>query len=154
MQRSRDILIADDRSRIAAIPKCSFGTLSAAFSSSQVCISEAGGPVRLFDLGTGKMLWRHDPSEGTHFLNLAYASALNRFVGVSWPFQHGGQYLLHHFDPDTGEPNAVAEALMSYECTFYRSGSQLITASGAIIDVASGRLMATLPFPTKNPANQ
>jgi len=151
LQRARDYLVADDKSNLVVIPKTSFAGLSAAFSPSEVCISEAGGPVRLFSLESGAMLWRHNPPEGTHFLELGYQTSSNQFVGISWPFKNGGNYMLCRFDRGSGEACPHTEVPSAYERVFLRNGSRLVTASGAVIDVHSGRLETTLSFPPNPP---
>jgi WD40 repeat protein len=148
---ARDYVLADAKTNLAIIPKASFAVLSAAFSPSEICISEAGGSVRCFSLKSGAMLWRFDPPEGTHFLRLAYQESSDQFVGISWPFQNGGCYKLCRFDRDSGEARPQAEISSAYACAFWRNGSRLITASGAVIDLTSGHVEATLAFPQKPP---
>lgn len=104
LERSRDYLVTKDGSNLMIIPKMSFGCLSVGFARSRVCVSEAGGPVRLFDLRSTKMIWRHVPAKGTHFLAMAYQASSDRFVGVLSPYETGGRSTLCHFDNDTGVP--------------------------------------------------
>jgi WD40 repeat protein len=151
LQRARDYLVTRNGSIIAAIPKVTFAALIAAFSRSEVCISEAAGPVRLFNLKSGEMVWRHDPPEGTHFRTVAYSASIDQFVGESWPFKYGGDSVLYRFSGKSGEIDRVIGVPAPGVCLFCNHGSRLVTASGAVIDVPSGRLEATLAFPPKRP---
>ncbi len=146
-QRKNDYVIADFEAPIATIAKAGFAILSAAFSRSFVCISEAGGLVRMFNACTGAEAWRSEPPDGNHFLELAFCEAIGSFVGVSWPYQEGGRVLLQQFAAD-GRPSVIAEVGPATEVVFCVRGSKLITALGAVYEVGTGELSGTLPFPT------
>jgi WD40 repeat protein len=150
---AKNYIIEDDTRRFA-IPMMSFAALSAAFSRSQVCLSEAGGSVRVYSLSSATMLWQYDPPKGTHFLRVTCMENIDEFAGVSWAFNGGGGYMLHRFNRDTGESARVADAPDAYECVFFRNGTRLLTASGAVINVTSGDLEATIDFPHEPPSGQ
>ena len=149
LECAENYVLRNEVSDVSVIPKASFAALNAAFSPISVCLSEAGGPVRAFSIETGMLLWRHDPPEGTHFLRLAYQKSNDQFVGVSWPFKNGVNCSLCRFDRDTGDSYPVVDFPSARKCVFWRNGSRLITASGAVIDVDSGRIDAILDFPPK-----
>lgn len=153
IERSRglDYTIADFEAPIATIPRVRFAVLSAAFSPSIVCISEAGGPVRAFDVSTGAEVWRHVPNNGLHFLRLSFCEPQQSFVGISWPYKRGGRMLLERFSPDDGKPCPIAELFPQGEMVFCQHGSLLISASGSILDVVSGNHIGSLPFPCNEP---
>jgi WD40 repeat protein len=146
MKRSRDFVIATDKSKIAIVPKVTFAALSAAFSESAVGISEAGGPVRLFDLSSGKQLWRHDPPKGTHFVRLAFSAAIGHFVGLLWPFERGGASSLHVFDEKSGVAHWAADVGPSTKAVFCQRGTRLVNSSGDVFSVPSGRVECRLAF--------
>jgi WD40 repeat protein len=146
-QRTSDFVLEANELRVAVIPKATFAALSAAFSKSEVCISESGGPVRLFNLKSGELIWRHDPTGGTHFLRLAYSEAIEKFVGASFPYVHGGPTSLSHFDKITGNPRLVTTIGLLADVAFCHKGSRVVTRSGEIFDVESGRLVSDLRFP-------
>lgn len=150
LERARDYAIADFEAPIATIPRVSFAALSVAFSKSLLCVSEAGGPVRALDLSSGSELWRHTPAKGTHFLRVAFAETADAFVGVSWPFEHGGTMVLRRFEPD-GKTTALAEIGTTAEMEFASRGEQLITSAGPIYEAVSGRQIGSLPFPPAKP---
>jgi len=125
----------------------SFSVISAAFSESLVCISEAGGPVRAFDVRTGVEAWRFTPAKGTHLIRVAFCDALDSFVGVSWPYEKGGEVFLQRFSPADGSPQVIVEAGSWTQSEFYSRGSRLVTATGAVFDVASGNRVGVLPLP-------
>jgi hypothetical protein len=146
LERARDYALADFEAPTALIPRITFGILSAAFSPTLVCLSEAGGPVRAFDLSSGAEAWRHTPPKGSHFLRIGFDEASQSFAGVSWPFERGGPVALQRFSPSNGSPQAIAQVGSSVDTEFCLGGSRLVTASGTLYDVASGRQVGSLPF--------
>lgn len=149
LERSRDYATADFEAPIARIDRVSFSVLAAAFSPASVCISEAAGPVRAFDTHSGVELWRYDPPEGAHFLELAYVEVLDTFAGVSWPSNKGGPLLLQRLTPSTGTAQTIGDIGTAHTVIFCQRGAQLVTNTGAVFDVKSGRQIASLPFPLK-----
>ncbi|SRR6266568_3113392 len=146
LERSRDYAIADFEAPIASIARVSFAVLSAAFSPTLLCISEAAGPVRAFDVATGSEVWRCKPPAG-HFLQVAFCEELRSFAGVCWPLRHDSSYLLQLFDSQSGAATGVAEIRLTAETEFCLRGSRLVTSAGSVFDVASGKRVAELPFP-------
>jgi hypothetical protein len=151
LERSKDYAIADLEAPIVSIPRVSFAVLDAALSPTLVCVSEAGGPVRAFDVSSGAEAWRHTPPAGTHFLRVAFCEASRSFAGVSWPFERGGQLLLQLFSREDGSPTVVADVGAETETVFCARGAQLLTSAGCLFDVASGNRVAKLPFPGSAP---
>jgi WD40 repeat protein len=149
--RPRDYAIGDFEAPIASIPRVSFYVLSADFSPTLVCVTEAGGPVRAFDTSSGAEVWRHTPAQGTHFLQVAFCAGLRSFVGVSWPFERGGQNLLQRFSSDNGSPTVVCDVGPAAELEFCQRGARLVTDAGSVFDVASGGKVASLLFPDAPP---
>ena len=144
--RSADLAISYNLSEVVPIPKASFAVLKAAFSESQVCISEAGGPVRVFSLSSAKEVWRHDPKKGVHFLNVAFSYATETFVGVSWPFEKGGPSILTDFNKATGTAHPICE-VDSPEIIFCKKGSRLVTRLGTVVETKDGRIAGRFAFP-------
>jgi WD40 repeat protein len=145
-RRSQDFVLANGESPVASIPKVTFAALSVAFSPSEICLSEAGGPVRLCNLSSGTQLWRHDPPKGVHFLDVAFSAAARRFVGVSWPFERGGTRVLSHFD-EKGVARSVCKLGSSasvHLSVFCAQGTKLVTNTGDILDTESGQIKAKL----------
>lgn len=154
LERKRNYAIADFEAPVASIPRVGFAVLSAGFSPSQVCISEAAGPVRVFDTRSGAEVWRHTPPQGTHFLRVAFCEEVQSFFGVSWPFEKGGQLLLQRFAPDDGSVSALMEISPASEVAFCLRGSRLITDRGVCFDVVTGRTVGLLAFPDVKPSIQ
>jgi WD40 repeat protein len=150
LERSRDYVLANSDGQLATISRASFAVLSVAFSDSQFCITEAGGPVRCFAIPSAEEVWRHVPPNGTHFLYVAFSSESRRFVGVSWPYERGGQLLLHVFDRHSGLPDAVVDVGAASELTFCWAASRLVSSSGSIFEIPSGRIAGTLAFPPRS----
>jgi hypothetical protein len=150
LERSRDYAMADPEGPTATIPRASFAALSVAFSRSLVCLSEAGGPVRSLDLSSGRERWRHVPPKGTHFLRVAFSEDSAAFVGVSWPFERGGAILLQRFASD-GKATVLAEIGPTAEMEFAARGGRIVTASGAIYAVSTGKQTRSLAFPFARP---
>ena len=84
-----------------SIARESFGVLCVAFAPGLVCISESGGPLRCIDTETGQERWRFAET-GQHVLTAALAVSEEAFVGVSWPYMHGGSLRLLRFDSESG----------------------------------------------------
>jgi len=131
------------------IPRITFAAIDVAFSESAFCISEAAGPVRLFNLASGAQLWRHDPPQYTHFLEVSYSPNLAQFTGVSWPCMYGGDYVLNLFDNKSGAVRALGAVGPCYTMAFFDRGSRMVNALGSVFEVASGKLVTKLEFPTE-----
>ena len=147
LERSRDYALAGSEALIATMPKISFSVLDGAFSPSQVCISEAGGPVRCFDLSSGVEVWHHAPPIGIHFLRLTFCENVQCFAGVSLPYERGGAMQLQFFGHHDGTPSVVADVGTPAEVEFCWNGNGLVTSQGLLFEVSSGRLIGTLSFP-------
>src|SRR5262245_36893595 len=83
--------------RSFAIERCTFAILSAAFSPTTLAISESTGPVRAFELSTGRELWRYE-QPGCHILTIGYSDDQNAFFGVEWSYRRSDDHTLIRFD--------------------------------------------------------
>ena len=75
---------------LAKIPRETFATLDTKFAPGYVVISESGGPVRAFEMPSGRMVWRYEPPLGHHVLRLGVVSSSGKIAGVLYPYQQGG----------------------------------------------------------------
>ena len=143
----RDYLIIQGDNKVS-IPKLTFAILGVAFSPRTACITESGGPVRCVECESGKELWRHTPPNDSHILDLHYNALDGFFYGVVWHYQRGEFRYLVRFDSETGQSIRVRD-LNSWVEVFIEATEQLITSSGEIIDLASGKAVGELCFPKK-----
>ena len=130
---------------IAPIERTSFGVLDATFGPELLCISESGGPVRCVDVA-GREVWRYGPAPGRHVLKLAYTGEMGCFVGVEWPYEHGGTKVLRRFSATGGEPRTVAELGKPAEVAFFAAGTRLLTSEGHVWDTINGIRVGRLVF--------
>jgi WD40 repeat protein len=133
--------------KVVAIPRVTFGVLSIAFAPGRICISESGGPVRCIDTSSGRELWRYSLVD-QHFLELAYVDEAKTFVGICWPYEHGGAHTLQRFTIESGDFSVIAELGPFGEFAFCGRGSLLIETDGSVRDVLSGRVEMRFSFPT------
>ena len=127
----------DSVKAIFAVERTTFAFLSIAFGHSQLAVSEAGGPVRCFELSSGLEVWRFTAAPGVHCLELAYGPELGAFVGVLWSYQSGGHKKLVAFDAD-GKPSPIKDVGCPAVTCFCAKNSSLLTNEGRLIHLASG----------------
>jgi WD40 repeat protein len=85
-RRKQLALCAKDLETINTVPLVGFAVLHAAFSSDfRVLVSEAGGPIRCFEL-TGSELWRlQQPNR--HAVRVCWSSELKQWLGIMHRYQ-------------------------------------------------------------------
>lgn len=76
---------------------CSFAVLDAAFSDDAAVFSEAGGQLRCLTFA-GEVAWELAFSPGSHALQVAWSSQVDRWLAIVWSFEHGGPHSLHQID--------------------------------------------------------
>ncbi len=146
LDRAIPEVVGPDGKRRFRIERTTFAVLSWAIGPETLLLSEAkGGPVRCFKLATGEELWRYTAPRGTLFLDLAYSSKLARFLGISWPYEHGGSKELTWFSPVSGQPEERLDLGRPATTAFSPDGSILISSTGTIYDTARGTIFQTIP---------
>ena len=120
---------------ITPVPRTTFGFLAAAFGEGMFAVAEAGGPVRCFLLEESRLAWSFSPPAGVHCLDLAFHPVLQQFVGVLWPYEHGGDKQLVVFDSH-GDPSRGMSIGCPAETCFCMGGSTLLTSTGLFVDPA------------------
>jgi hypothetical protein len=125
------------RTRLFPVPRTTFAFLAVAFGPRQFVSTESAGAVRCFDVPSGRTAWTFAPSPGVHCLDLAYSSTRAAFVGVVWPYQHGGDSLLVAFD-ESGAASTVRRLGNAHATCFILDGAWLMTSEGRLVDVRSG----------------
>jgi len=133
------------------IERLSFSVLDAVFGSNFLCISEVRGPVRCFDLQTGKEFWRFNPKPGTNVGKLGYHAETSRFFGTLANYEEGGPRMLLQFM--NGTPRTVVSIGEVWASQFCLSGAALVTSSGQVFNTADGSVMRTLNFPERQPSS-
>lgn len=130
------------------IPKLTFAALDVAFTEDAVCLTESGGPVRFIDLATGAERWRYEPPSGSHILRFHYSDRDGFLYGILWHYKKGLFRNLVRFDAQTGQSTNICK-LDSWNEAFLECTHQLVTTSGDIIDLSTGRVVGRLAFPQK-----
>jgi hypothetical protein len=137
-----------DGSMIARIDRETFAILSVAFGLGVLAISEAGGPMTVFDTRNGKRLWRYHPPHGAHVVSLGYNIETQRFLAVEWPFKKGGEKRLIELGRDEGNPRTVAPLPESAVEEFCMRGTRLLGAPGWVLNTTTGEFEEPFLFPT------
>lgn len=145
VERRGLILENADGQKLCNVQRETFAVLSVTFGPSLMCISESGGPIRSFDTGSGKELWRFTPELGHHFLELGFVEHANFLAGVCWPYEHGGPKQLVCFESTSGEVSSISDLGNCGECAFCLRGSRLLLANGALIDSITGEIVKQIP---------
>ena len=120
------------------IERQSFATLSIAISPSCFSISESAGPLSCYDNSTGELLWRIPVGAETHFLELAHNESLGYFIGVLWPYKHGGTKKLVYLNERTGDKENEIDLGTPTVTKFARHAQQLVTSDREIIKIENG----------------
>jgi outer membrane protein assembly factor BamB len=135
------------------IPKLTFGLLDAVFSPDQLCLSEAGGPVRCLEAESGAERWRYEPPKTSHVLRLGYRPVDRCFYGVQWEYQRGTSRVVFRFAGEDGQYEEIRQLrsdnlqLCSWEEEFCIDGDALVTSTGEVISVRDGNVINRLAFP-------
>lgn len=138
LDQHRPVVASHKLKPVFAVPRTTFAFLDVAFGPRQLALSEAGGPVRCVELASGRVAWVHRPPEGVHCLNLAYCGKAEAFVGVLWPFAHGGSKQLVRFNAD-GSAYVIKDFGGPAEQCFCQAGASLLTTDGTLIEILSGK---------------
>lgn len=141
-------LCSSDGHILGRIERMTFAFLNTAFGPGFVLLSDSGGPVRCIDIKTMAPRWTYVPPAGSHVLTLSFNSLDSNCYGVEWPYQNGGSKRIVRFKTENGQAHFVAEIGDSAIEAFCKFGSRLVTWDGSIFDVASGKPIAKLGFPS------
>jgi hypothetical protein len=130
------VLVKDRRH---SIRRTTFAFLSAAFAPGLLGLSEAGGPVRCFDIRDGSEKWRYRSPGSDHVVRLAYREKPAAFVGIEWPLRgdRSPQRLLQ-FSLEDGRVTEVFDIGNPIGACFARSGLVVVTTAGDVIDTCTG----------------
>ena len=133
--------------RIGKIAPTTFAVLDCSFSDAELVVTESGGCVRCFDLGSLELLWQHTPRQGSHFLRLIFSQKLNRFVGIAWWYQKETTPPMEivHLDRRTGQVlrEIAIGSLAAGE--FCLAGSMIFTLDFSLMDVKTGAIVREFP---------
>jgi hypothetical protein len=140
------VLQSPEERKIASVRAETFAVLCVAFGPGLVCVSESTGPLRCLSTETGEERWRFQ-EKGQHFLEVAFAEQTQAFVGVCWPYEHGGSFRLLRFEPQSGEASVVTELGKAGEFEFCLRGTRMLLSDGSVMDSATGDPVGKLAFP-------
>jgi WD40 repeat protein len=132
--------------KTTTVSRITFTVYDTAFSKSSIAICEAGGPARCIELATGREIWRNNPPPGVHYGKLAFCESIRQFVGVHFNYENGTSGCVAQAFDDKGNVTDIANLGNPWEIEFCKSGTQLITNWGELVDVATGKMVAKLPF--------
>lgn len=134
--------------RIGQLTDCRLGPLDVAFSDVYVVASYVGGPVNCCNTEDGIQVWRHDPQEGHHYVEITYNEESHEFVGVDLDFAKGTDTSIFWLDENTGVVRRKLRLTGTpWETEFALRGKILITSDGVLLDTCSGKEVARLDFP-------
>jgi outer membrane protein assembly factor BamB len=128
------------------LPKTTFEVLAVAFGPDSVCISEASGAVRCFDVGSAQPLWRFDPPPSEHVVRLAYCAEAAAFRAVSFEYAASGSKKLLALAEGKAAPLAIlGKAALAEFCL---DGERLVLSDGRMLGAARGDERSRLDFAT------
>jgi hypothetical protein len=141
LDSTRNIKLIDRNSNKALnnIKRQSFATLDICFSKNSTLISECGEPLRCYNINDGELLWVSQKIEGEHFLNVAYNEKMQKYIGVAWPYEKGGNKKLKYINCNNGEIEKEITINCPVEAEFGFDGNVLITSDKEIIEVQTGK---------------
>lgn len=129
--------------KIGKIERTTFAELDCCFSDSEILVTESGGSLRCFDLGSLALLWTHAPKAGSHFLRLCFSQALRCFVGVRWNYNDSRDPVkrLVHFERRAGTVLRDVPIGSPTDHGFCLAGSAVFTSDLQLISVETGKIM-------------
>jgi hypothetical protein len=119
------------------IPRLTFAELAVAFSHRMVFISESGGPVRAFEIGSGKEVWRYY-KKGCHTTTICCNEPVGAVFAIELEFEQTGMCRLIRLDLVSGIMDVVRESKEFRDAAFCLGGTRAITLGGRLIDVSNG----------------
>lgn len=137
LDRYHPVVATLERKPLFAVPRTTFAFLGVAFGPRQLVLSEAVGPVRCVELGSGRVAWVHRPPEGVHCVDLAYCGRAEAFVGVLRLIAHGDSRQLVRFNDDGSVVVMKDLGRPAAQC-FGQAGASLLTTEGRLIEIPSG----------------
>jgi hypothetical protein len=120
-----------------------FAVLGGAFTSDFVAISEAGGPVRFFDLNTFSDLGRFIPPRGSHVLNPTAVALTGGVRGVLFDYEKTGRTTVVDLTPN-GSATELFVLPSTPAFAFCLSGTAILLADGRLLDAATGQTKSRL----------
>ncbi|HVK78316.1 MAG TPA: hypothetical protein VM734_33655 [Kofleriaceae bacterium] len=127
------------RGRLGWIPRLGFAFLDVTFAPGQVCVSDAGGPVRCLRLKDLDEAWRYQPPRGWHAVRLGYDRAARCFVGIEWNYKRGGPHAFTRLSAATGEVVGRWSLRNRAGAAFAGAGRRLVLSDGRILDTTTGK---------------
>src|SRR5262249_8158568 len=110
----------------------------------QLCVTEAGGPVRCFDLRSGAARWHHTPPRGAHVVQLSPAASGSGFQGIQFHFERGSRaYLVRFYERQAAE-RVVRRP--SSGVGFFGQGANLVLPTGQVLAANTGRRKTPFTF--------
>ncbi len=134
----RPQVLGDACRPVFAVQRTSFAFTAVRFAPGAVVCSEAGGPVRCFDIATRAERWRYSPIHGVHVIRLGYREADKVVLGVEWPYQKGGPKRLLGWSAEDGAVRQSFSLGELVDCCFAMNGEVLITTDGRVLATATG----------------
>lgn len=135
----RPQVLGDASRPVFDVQRTSFAFTAVRFAPGAVVCSEAGGPVRCFDIATRAERWRYSPKHGVHVIRLGYREADKVVLGVEWPYQKGGA--TKRLIGWSAEDGAVTQSFSLgevFDCCFVMNGEALIMTDGRVLATATG----------------
>jgi hypothetical protein len=122
------------------ITRETFAMLDAVFAPGRFLMSESGGSVRCLSSSDGRELWRYIPNEGHHVLSLTYRPNDERFIGVEWPYFHGGNSMLLSWHGMTGVCMSRIDLgpNVSHAHGFCQQGESIVTPARQVLSTGDG----------------
>lgn len=65
------------------------------------------------------------------------------FLGVQWPYQHGGDQRLLRFDSETGTAEEICRGF-AHGATFIEQAHRLVTVDGSVLETRTGRVVDSI----------
>lgn len=128
-------------SRLCRIEPLTFGVLDATFTPETLALSEAGGPLRAFDLGSGQLLWSYTPPSGSHFLRLAPDASGSLIAHLHQYEEKEERDSLVHFDTRSGEVLREVPISGREAGWFCLDGAAFLTPTLRLLSTQSGQLI-------------
>jgi outer membrane protein assembly factor BamB len=129
-----------------SVERSTFAILDVAIGPASLCLSEAGGPVRCFDL-SGREMWRCQSPSGEHVISLFHASKTDGFFGVAFDYGDTGQLQLVRVGPNA-KTNRVA-VLTGAKADVCLDGEALLQSDGQMLAVSTGKRIRRIPLDEK-----
>jgi outer membrane protein assembly factor BamB len=142
--RSLKVVASTNLTTRVVLQRGGFSMLAGCLSPTAAYVSECAGPLRAFDLKSGRMKWLV-ACDKEHWTCLAYSHSTDCVYAFRYAYETAGPTHLDAFDPETGDlrRTVIVPGAGPGGC-FFRDATRAFVRGETILDTATGEVVVSL----------